>query len=156
MRTLFCCVCLALCLSCSEALAPNQGTGKNCNTASDAPGGPKCTGSQIGVCCGASVDSDNCLRVLGATAANTDNKPPAGSLPSCATLLGPNRYRHSAATKWMRQGDSNVICCAHGGTDCVIPWNTDVLGIGQTTTAASARSRDTLDCVWANTCCPRV
>ncbi|DBB10471.1 TPA: hypothetical protein ACH3X3_002013 [Trebouxia sp. C0006] len=103
MRTLFCCVCLALCLSCSEALAPNQGTGKNCNTASDAPGGPKCTGSQIGVCCGASVDSDNCLRVLGATAANTDNKPPAGSLPSCATLLGPNRYRHSAATKWMRQ-----------------------------------------------------
>ncbi|KAL0052962.1 hypothetical protein WJX82_010472 [Trebouxia sp. C0006] len=41
MRTLFCCVCLALCLSCSEALAPNQGTGKNCNTASDAPGGPK-------------------------------------------------------------------------------------------------------------------
>ncbi len=31
-------------------------------------------------------DSDDCLTVSGATAEDADNKPPAGSLPSCASF----------------------------------------------------------------------
>lgn len=130
MRTLLYCVCLALCLTCSEALAVNQGTGKNCITASDGPGGPKCQGSKIGLCCDASFQSDNCLTLLGAPAED-------GALSSCASYtLSPFccdemdvpdcDYGSSAADC---VGDSNVFCCAHGGNgtvgaDCVNPYST--------------------------------
>ncbi|KAL0022038.1 hypothetical protein WJX77_008455 [Trebouxia sp. C0004] len=143
LRTLLCCVCLALCLTCSEALAENQGTGKNCIKASDGPGGPKCQSSQIGVCCDASFHNDNCLTILGATAENADSSLPAGSLPSCASFSSATAEPLSAfccdemdvpdcvygTSGASCVGDSNVFCCAHGGngtggTDCVNPYTT--------------------------------
>ncbi|DBA86513.1 TPA: hypothetical protein ACH3X2_005489 [Trebouxia sp. C0005] len=133
MRSLLCCVYLALCLTCSKALPLNQGTGRNCITASDAPGGPKCTGSPIGLCCDASFHSDNCLTLLGATAANADKPPPAGSLPSCSSFNSSTAEPLSSyccdemdayasdcvpgASPLQAEctAPANIFCCAHGG-----------------------------------------
>ncbi len=76
-------VCSGDCAICCR----NIGTGKTCAAVSDGAGGPKCSGSQVGLCCAALESSSNCLTLLG------DGSDPAATLglfthennPSAAT-----------------------------------------------------------------------
>ena len=65
----------------------NQGTGKGCAKASDGTGGPKCEGSQVGLCCDPTRTSDNCLTLTG------DGKflgagVSSGKVPQCSDFSG--------------------------------------------------------------------
>lgn len=48
----------------SKVCCSQVGTGKNCAKATDAPGGPECKGSQVGLCCDALSHEDNCITVF--------------------------------------------------------------------------------------------
>ena len=71
----------------------NIGTGKNCAAVSDGAGGPKCPGSQIGLCCAALEKSNNCLTLLSdgsdpaATFATLDQGNQENTPPTCAQVM---------------------------------------------------------------------
>jgi len=132
-------LCLVLGLTCTAALRTNRGTGKGCTKASDGTGGPKCEGSQVGLCCDPTFTSDNCLTLMGD--GNFLGAGSTGKVPQCADFSGLagaklqpyccnemdlpdclsySDYRHCP-------GDSNAYCCGQaakvgdntGGTNCL-------------------------------------
>ncbi|KAL0030686.1 hypothetical protein WJX77_002136 [Trebouxia sp. C0004] len=98
--------CVAASLSCTAALDPNIGTGKNCAAVSDGAGGPKCQGSQIGLCCTASESSNNCLTLLG------DGSDPAATFATLNQVKQENNPSAPTCAEVMYGGQSlSPFCC---------------------------------------------
>ena len=63
------------------------GTGKNCVRAADADGGPKCTSSQIALCCDTSKTSQNCGAASGRACKDRFSYARSGFAPYCCDQM---------------------------------------------------------------------
>lgn len=66
----------------------NQGTGKNCATASDGVGGPLCHSPQVGLCCDAARNFESCLTLFGDPPLPSFTASERSSVARCANQTG--------------------------------------------------------------------